>query len=162
MGHELCACKGDRSDLPIVWVILLAEMCGEIECWQLRFSQPYRLTGRRCYEQSTNPFHADIEALRAVSTVPPMTTNFWETVSLSCWGGEQDIAHQCILDRGSVEAEWCQEAPKGVHSHAGVTGRVVGGVKYTLKQARDFYSEHRAERHLPACWPCDQCTGGWW
>jgi len=27
--------------------------------------------------QSTKPFQADIEALRAVSTVPPMTTNFW-------------------------------------------------------------------------------------
>jgi hypothetical protein len=29
-------------------------------------------------EQSTNPFQTDIEALRAVSTVPPITTNFWE------------------------------------------------------------------------------------
>jgi hypothetical protein len=31
-GHELHACKGDRADLPIIRVILMAEVCSEVEC----------------------------------------------------------------------------------------------------------------------------------
>ena len=31
--------------------------------------------------QSTKPFHADTDARLAVSTVPPMTTNFYEMMS---------------------------------------------------------------------------------
>lgn len=30
--------------------------------------------------QSTNPFQAETDARRAVSTVPPMTTSFWDGV----------------------------------------------------------------------------------
>jgi hypothetical protein len=31
-GHELRACRGDRADLPIIRVILMAEVCSEVEC----------------------------------------------------------------------------------------------------------------------------------
>jgi hypothetical protein len=31
-GHECIDAGGDKTDLPVVRVILLAEMCGKIEC----------------------------------------------------------------------------------------------------------------------------------
>jgi hypothetical protein len=87
----------------------------------------YRLKEK--YEQSTNPFHADIEALRAVSTVPPMTTSFCEIqLKTLTQGGEgAEYTNQCVLDRASVEAKWCQKALDGLHIHASVTSGESGG-----------------------------------
>ena len=70
------------EDLPIVRIILLRKRGSEEE----GLVGPQRGSASRKLEkrmdlQSTKPFQAETEARRAVSTVPPMTTSFWQVMS---------------------------------------------------------------------------------
>ena len=73
-----------RGDVPIVRVVFLTKVCGQEERWgtwchdAISWGQGAlsEHTAGTQHSQSMNPFHADTDALRAVSTVPPMTTSF--------------------------------------------------------------------------------------
>ena len=49
-----------------------------------------------------NPFQAVIDALRAVSTVPPITTNFWKRTTSN--QGQQETKASCV----PAYPEWLQ------------------------------------------------------
>jgi len=69
-------------------IILLGKVRGQEEGYFGDFAAErvlYRETGKEMELQSTKPFQAETDALRAVSIVPPITTNFW-MVQSGCVG----------------------------------------------------------------------------
>ena len=77
---------------PIIGVVVLGEGGSEEECW----GHVSGWRGRReHYSQSTKPFHALMEALRAVSTVPPSTTSFCGVVVSKRQGYPSGDVQEC-------------------------------------------------------------------
>ncbi len=76
--RRLGAATAERN-APIIRVVFLAKVSGQEErCGgHDTMSRARSAHERRADAQSMKPFHAETEALRAVSTVPPMTTSFW-------------------------------------------------------------------------------------
>ena len=71
-----CPVKRSTYDSPIIWVVLLTEVRSEKERCRATVSENASFECDRD-AQSTKPLHAETDARRAVSTVPPMTTNFY-------------------------------------------------------------------------------------
>jgi hypothetical protein len=65
----------DIDHEPVIWVVLFTEVRGEEEGCRMR---QWPATAAGTDAQSTKPFHAETDARRAVSTVPPITTSFYE------------------------------------------------------------------------------------
>lgn len=73
-GSELALWR----NVPVIWVVFLTKVRGQEErCGGVtRSNLADGADEAGVHSQSMNPFHADTDALRAVSTVPPMTTSF--------------------------------------------------------------------------------------
>jgi len=60
-------------------IVFLGEVRGQEECYFGNFATErvlHRKTSKEMELQSTKPFQAETDALRAVSIVPPITTSF--------------------------------------------------------------------------------------
>jgi hypothetical protein len=114
------------------------------------------------YEQSTNPFQADIEALRAVSTVPPITTNFWES-SVSMVEVGNEILHTNVSWIELVLRPSGANQPLTVSMFmSSVTGRVNGGKKiYTLRTGQGVLFMPKRPCEAPNLRTAGHVAGTW-
>ena len=93
------------------------------------------------------PFHAETEALRAVSTVPPITTNFWENVRFLSLGSHMNPinSHQCVLKSPSAHTERGQQTLDRVHSMRGRKMGVGGGRDFIWFERPNSYLRRKAD-----------------
>jgi hypothetical protein len=100
--------------VPVKCNIALVEGGSEEEGCNQSVSGPQNI---EYHTQSTNPFHADTDTLRAVSIVPPITTSFClaELVVKLHLRSRRRRPYQRILESARTGTEWLEEGFERIH-----------------------------------------------